>query len=252
MTILAYHCMCDCSQVPKRLKRGDIERYDAILYPWETFQGWGIAPFYTGVEPVKHWTFVDSTPYAGVEPLHFLGWPKRLPKTDFPRNSPGLPLMSKRMLEVLCSVGDFPHKAISTRIFDYDLEREIETYLTQEDLDPELCNENYVAVQLLEHSNVADLERSTFRTDIAINPPLIEELVLKEPAQGFPPLFRVERDPIHLFVSPTAKSALEEAGIKDIRYFAWDENGIRGAVYKLRDGTEHIGNDPPPPRDLMI
>jgi hypothetical protein len=242
MTLIAYKISSSSRHIPKRLKRGDIERYDASLYPWETFQGWGIASCYTGVEPVKHWTFIDPTPYAGVEPLHFLGWPKRLPKTDFPNNSPDLPLMSRRMLEVLCSVGDFPHKAIATRIFDYDLEREIEPYLTQEDLAPELCNENYVAVQLLEHSNFADLERTIFRKHPAFPDDfLVDLLVLKEPPDRFPPLFRVLEDPIHLFVSPRAKIALEEAGIKGINYFAWDENGRAGWVHKRPDGTDGIG-----------
>jgi hypothetical protein len=237
MSLIAYEISPNLKHIPKRPKGGEVEKYDAELYPSGS---------------INNWTLVDSSPYTGPEPLNFLGWPKRLPKTEFPRNFPGFPLMSKRMLEVLCSVGEFPHRAIATRVFDYDLEREIEQYSHCGDLEPELCNENYVAVHLLKHIDGADLERSTFRTDIAVDPPLINNLILKEPVEGFPPLFRIKRKPIYLFVSPEAKRALEQAGIKSIDYFAWDKNGVAGWVYKLRDGTEHIGNNPLPPKDLVL
>jgi hypothetical protein len=229
MTILAYDCMWNLDHIPKRRKRGDVEKRDAWIYPRDL---------------IKRWRLIETSPYDGPEPLNFLGWPKRLPKTEFPDNNPGFSLMSKRMLEILYSVGEFRYKAIPTRIFSYDLKYEIEDYLNQQNLDPEFCNENYVAVQLLEHLDVADQERCTYEPayDGSLR---IEKLVLKEPSIGFPPLFRVKGDPIYLFVSPAAKQALDTAGIKGIDYTAWDKNGIAGIVYRMPDGTEQIGNPRP-------
>jgi hypothetical protein len=226
MKILAYDCRCNLDHIPKRPKRGDVEKQDAFIYP---------------PHAVNVWRLIETLPYDEPEPLNFLGWPKRLPKTEFPYNSPGFPLMSKRMLEVLYSVGEFPHKLISTRIFSYDLEYEIEEYLNQQSLDPELCNENYFAVQLLEHMDVADPERCTYESSYDSSMQ-INKLVLREPPEGFPPLFRVEGKPFNLFASPEAKRALDVAGIKSMDYIAWDENGIAGRVYRMSDGTEQIGH----------
>lgn len=226
MTILAYKCMWNLDHIPKRPKRGDVEKRDAWIYPRDS---------------IKRWRLIETLPYDGPEPLNFLGWPERLPKTEFPDNNPGFALMSKRMLEILCSIGEFRHKAIPARIFSYDLKYEIEEYLDQQNLDSELCNENYVAVQLLEHLDVADQERSTYESayDGSLQ---IDELVLKEPPGGFPPIFRVKGDPIYLFASPAAKQTLDAAGIRSLNYTAWDEDGMAGRVYRKPDGTEQIGH----------
>jgi hypothetical protein len=239
MTIFAYRCMSSSSHIPKRPKRGDVEKYDALIYPEYS---------------VEQWALIKTLPYDGPEPINFLGWLKRLPKTDYPRNIPGFSLMSKRMLEVLYSVGYFPCRAIETRIFSYDLEYEIEEYLDQQNLALDLCNKEYVAVQLLEHSELIDREHSIIETDPEFpdSPPQIEKLVLKEPPNGFPPVFRVADNPSWLYVSAAAKEALDQANIKGLYYIAWDETGIRGPVYKLPDGREHIGNNPLPPVGAVL
>jgi hypothetical protein len=218
--------MWNLDHIPKRPKRGDVEKRDAWIYPEHA---------------VNVWSLIKTLLYDGPEPINFLGWPKRLPKTDFPDNNPGLVLMSKRMLEILYSVGEFPHRLIPTRIFFYDLEYEIEEYLNQQNLDPELCNEGYFAVQLLEHIDVADPERCTYEPSYD-GSMKIDKLVLREPLDGFPPLFRVKGDPFDLFASPEAKQALDAAGIKSMNYIAWNEDGIAGRIYRKPDGTEQIGH----------
>jgi hypothetical protein len=229
MNVVAYEISPNLNHIPKRPKRGEVEKFDALIYPEGSLEFWDLA---------------RESSYVGTNPIHFLGWLKRLPKTDFPHNIPGISLMSKRMLEILCSVGEFPHAVVPARIFSYDLEYEIERYLDQQNLDPDLCNENYVALHLAEHLDLADQERSTYRLAYD-GSPKIDELVLKEPSEGFPPLFRVKGKAIYLFVSPAAKEALDAAGIRSVDYFAWDENGSAGWVYRMPDGTEQIG-DPRP------
>jgi hypothetical protein len=232
MNIIAYDIHSNLEHIPKRPKRGDVEKYDALIYPEGS---------------INEWSLIETVPYDETESINFLGWLNRLPATDFPHNKPGLLLMSKKMLEALCSVGSFPHGVIPARIFSYDLEYNIDEYLYCKNLDSSLCNENFVVVQLLEYLDVVDQKRSTFRSSPAFpnDPPEVDELVFRELSGDFPPLFRVNGYETYVFASPQAKQALDKAGIKGIKYFAWDKDGSAGWVYKMPDGTEQIGNPVP-------
>jgi hypothetical protein len=217
MKIIAYELMPGTDHLPKRFPKGDIERYDAMVYP----QG-----------SLEAWDFIDSSEYTGKTPIIFLGWLNRLPKTDFPYNSPDLPLMSEQMLEVLTSVGDFPHQSVPTRIIDFELQYEIEEHLENQDFSTNTCNSNYLAVKLLEHLDIVDRERSEFRFSVAnpSAPPYIRHLVIREPEQGFPPVFRVDGSAARLFVSPVAKETLERGDIKGIRFLAYGDDGTTARV----------------------
>jgi hypothetical protein len=142
------------------------------------------------------------------------------------------------MLYVLRSVGEFPHKAISTRIYDYRFQDQgRKSYGRHNYEGPAIeprgeFNEDYVSLQLLEHVDGIDNEQTEFDLNPEpenllpdlILPPDIINLVLKEPAGGFPPIFRLNRagENIFLFVSPLAKEALEEAGIKGLRFTEYE------------------------------
>jgi hypothetical protein len=232
VNILAYDIHPNLDHIPKRPKRGDVEKYDALLYPEDS---------------INEWELIETSPYDENESIKFLGWLNRLPETDFPHNKPGLLLMSKKMLETLCSVGSFPHRVIPARIFSYDLEYDIDEYLDCQNLDANLCNEDFIIVQLLEHLDAIDRERSTFKTSPAFpnDPPEVDQLVLREIPGGFPPLFRVNGYETYAFASPEAKQALDRTGIRSVKYFAWDKDGSAGWVYKMPDGTEQIGNPRP-------
>jgi hypothetical protein len=226
MIALAYDIRPNLDHIPKRPKRGEVATFDAILFP----EGC-----------IKNWDLINISTYNGPEPIIFLGWIERLSKTDFPRNIPGLPIISKRMLEVLLSVGDFPHRVISTRIFPYELRYTGDTgeHWNPENLPIDLCNQDYVVVQLLEYTNATDYDRSTFRIHPAFpdDPPVVDQLVLRCPPSGFPPLFRVDSSRLKLFISPSAKIALEEEKIV-LNYVEWNENGTNEIVYKLPDNSE--------------
>ena len=193
---------------------GEAEKYNAWVY--------------ISTEPKEiPWSGTSGTiPYFGPEPIDFVGFlDERLHQTDYlyTDDSDLKPIISKRMLYVLRSVGEFPHKVISTRIYDYGFQGQGEnnyegniTPLAGE------FNEDYVSLQLLEHVDGIDYERSEFRPRLNPNrPPYITNLVLKEPIDGFPPIFRLKSEggeEVYLFVSPTAKEALEEAGIKGLDF----------------------------------
>jgi hypothetical protein len=207
------------SSLPKYVERvyGEVEDYDALIYePCKTRE-------------ISSGGLVNVTPYNGPEPVIWIGFLDRLPyQTDFLNNDLLWPIVSKRMLYVLLSVGNFPYKAIPVKIFDYSLRNELNEYLNREELSSEICNQSYVALQLLERIDAIDFDNSEFEEPIpdSIVPPKITWLVLKEPQRGFPPIFRLDKkNTTCLYVSPAAKEALEEAEIRGLEFIP--EEGIR-------------------------
>jgi hypothetical protein len=165
-----------------------------------------------------HWHTVEA--FIPGE-ISFLGLRDWLTPTDFPYIDYGnWPIMSKRMVEVLLSVGDFPHQIIPV-IFKSEDE-----VLWGEFIDgpPPTTNHDYVLLNLLELSDLFDKERSTCTLEPSnINPEVvfitnIGDVVLKEPAEGFPPIFRVKGDEIPLYVSAKAKEVLEAANIQGLSF----------------------------------
>jgi hypothetical protein len=201
-----------------RREYGEIEDFDALIYePIQTNE-------------IHADAMIDIVPYSGVEPVIFLGFLERLPhQTEFLNNDLLWPIMSKKMLHIIESVGNFPHKVIPIRIFDYSIKNDLESYLERGETSSELFNEDYVAVQLLEHIDVIDFQQSMFETleTNSIFTPRITRLVLRQPLNGFPPIFRLNRvgEDVSIYVSPEAKEALEEAGICGLEFIP--EEGTR-------------------------
>jgi hypothetical protein len=129
--------------------------------------------------------------------------------TNYPHNRQGWPIMSKRMLEVLLSVQEFPHQVIPIAMLS-------------DHADSDEKNYEFVAVQLLEHQDVFDWEKSVYERDPELPNCIesLEKLVLKETNGGFPPLFRIATVPLRtrLYVSLEGKAALEAAGIRGVNF----------------------------------
>jgi hypothetical protein len=131
--------------------------------------------------------------------------------TDFPYNREGWPIMSKRMLEVLLSVREFPHQVIPI-------------VMLSDHADSDEKNYEFVAVQLLEHQDVFDWEQSVYKPHPEkpnrFKSGSLEKLVLEEPPGGLPPLFRIATTPLRnlLYVSAEGRTALETAGIRGVNF----------------------------------
>lgn len=168
--------------------------------------------------------FWQPEPIAEFDHIFMEGTLSFLEGIDYLHTEPSLPIMSRRMLYVLNSVGEFFHQVISVSIEDNEVP--IHNHGTR--LRSGKVNDtDYVAVQLLEYLEVFDYEKSVYKPSRYPNSRVVSRLkkmVLKEPESGFPPLFRIPEKPLELYVSPQAKLLLEEAGITGVRFvdIAWD------------------------------
>jgi hypothetical protein len=131
------------------------------------------------------------------------------------------PVISTRMLNALLSVHDFPHQAIPV-VF-----KVIEDYLSTDEekrIASLVHNHEFAILQLLEHLDAIDKDRSdciigtceTATGETIESIKLDGRIVLKEPSNGFPPIFRIKDNANELYVSAAAKEALEKAGVQGL------------------------------------
>jgi hypothetical protein len=219
-------------ELEKSLDHLDDLPEDDQAWPYDAYTGSAYDELNSGKIPGG--MLLNTTPYNGSEPVNMLGHLDRLTyQTELLYVDIEFdPILSKRMLYVLRSVGEFPHKAIPVHIYDEslysDANRErIKHFLGREDIGSEYCNRDFVALQLLEHTDAIDRELTEYIPDPDNPdwPPDLKRLVLKEPSSGFPPMFRVQGERFPLYVSPSAKQALEEAGIRGLKFIP--QEGVR-------------------------
>lgn len=201
MSALAYDLLHDSSQIE------DADD-DAILVPFD------------GQDQVCGW--VGTRACVVPKPVLFEANFQVTQQSDFPCNDVDWPIMSSRMIEILRTVGDFPHRLVPVRLIDRSVQGPAR-YLSDGRLRLEAVDDRFAAVQLIEHLDVVDWERSVFERD-QIGPSIVlysfDKLILLEPPGGLPPLFRVPAQKGLLLVSADARRALEEAGIRGITFMS--------------------------------
>ena len=187
-------------------------------YPPEWIEEWGtvdtkVIGEFTDTHQLRR-AFYRPEPIDSLSEIRMKGLLCDFEGIDYLHTEPRLPVMSKRMLSVLRSIRDFPYQAIPVVIDDIEAAKG--NWFERSGK----VNTEYVAVQLLEQLDILDQEKSDYETDDD-DPDEIEyinKLVLRVPEAGLPPIFRIREDPIILYVSPEAKTALEEAEITGIRF----------------------------------
>jgi hypothetical protein len=160
------------------------------------------------------------------ENIAFIGLREALASIDYPYiyEVNNWPIMSKRMVETILSVGDVPHQTVPV-IFKSEDEFESSDEFGNIILS---LNHDYVIFQLLELSDVLDMDKSKYDLEPYVKYPTetfvcnVKNPVLKEPESGFPSIFRVKNYEIPLYVSAKAKEALEEAGIQGLEFYPMD------------------------------
>lgn len=155
------------------------------------------------------------------EPVEFDAQADVLGNIDYLLPDADWPIMTRRMLDVLLSVRDFPHQVIplvmhEIPVLSEDVEMEGGPYIRTGKV-----NHDYVAVQLLEMLDVFDWENSVYELHPRVPKRLgtsPKKMVLKEPIGGFPPIFRTKPLESRLYVSAEARAALEAAEIRGLRF----------------------------------
>jgi hypothetical protein len=155
-------------------------------------------------------------PVHGVE---FQGYESCLSNTDFPHNNVGWPIMSKRMLDTLLSIREFPCRYWDIPFVGFPDNAPV--MMLEEGLSGGVRHNNeFVAVQLLEQLDIFDRENSVYKDSNilpgAVNS--IRKLALHVPEDGLPPIFRLKVSPVQLYISPEGRAALEAAKIKGVRF----------------------------------
>lgn len=136
-------------------------------------------------------------------------------KTDFPVVDLGLPLMSNKMLSILEEGYDKVFNKVDAVIVD-------DTYLGSlfdekgQLIENVSKNIDYKFFQILSYADVFDRDQSLFKP-MRSNPEkigIINKLVLREPPNGFPAIFRIEEKPSMLFINESTKNKFEHYKIK--------------------------------------
>ncbi len=177
---------------------------------------------FPGHENIVGWSLTRDIPVPN--PVLFEADFSRLEDTDYPNNNAQWPLMSHTMLDALSSAGEFPHRMIPVTMIDDTVLGESDRFDEAGVPRPEAANTDYVAVQLLEHSDFFDWDRSAYERveDFPDEVDMITRLVLEEPSGGFPPLFRLTVSPVYLFVSARGREAMERSGVRGAVYGSLD------------------------------
>lgn len=181
--------------------------YDATLVPFQ------------GDEQVCGWIGIEQLRVP--DPILFEADFKVTRQSDFPCSDVGWPIMSPRMIEILRGVGDFPHRVVPVRFVDRKV-RGPARYLPDGSLHSEVVDDRFGVVQITEHLDVVDWERSEFERD-DIDGGIVfysfDKLILREPSGGFPPIFRIPERASMLLVSAQARRALEAASIVGAQFW---------------------------------
>jgi hypothetical protein len=181
--------------------------YDAYVVQWPEFLDYSIK-------------FIDPEsfdyPSHGVE---FHGYESSLGDTDYPYNDVNWPIMSKQMLNGLLSVREFPHRTWNIPFVGFP--DNAPAMMLEQGLRGGVRHDNeFVAVQLLEHLDIFDWENSVYEMHSIFPDEVdrIRKLALKVPEEGLPPIFRLKISPVQIYVSPEGRKALEIDNIRGVRF----------------------------------
>lgn len=193
----------------------DVDHFAELKLDWDTDIYFEKYDEYAGYE------LFETEPFLHPTPLIYTGDLETVRYIDYPYPDNYWNVMSRRMLDTLLSVGDFPHRAIPVAIVDAQINPE-HWYDANGNLRDEITLKNYVAIQLIEHLDIFDYEQSSYKIGEE-EPDRFEDIskfVFKIPVNGLPPIFRIKERDLYLFISSEARSALKEAKITGTRYIS--------------------------------
>ncbi len=166
--------------------------------------------------------FAETDPVLLEEPVKFEANFEVLPSLDvLICENRTWPVISRRMLDVLLSVGPFAHRAFRCVMID-DTVMSVDRY-DDRGLRAAVIDERFVLLHLTTHvADAFDWERSRYERDDddPTRVLAIQKLVLND--VPLPPVFRLAPYPRRLFVSAAAKTELESAGVRGVEFYPCD------------------------------
>jgi hypothetical protein len=195
-----------------------LDHYEEYDLPWRNL---------IGDIFIQEWKDYWGTKGHGIEvlnypiPIIYKGEIAVVEHIDFPYTNNLWLVMSQKMLDVLKSVGDFPHRVIPVEIRQGMKNNQIfDWWIVENEVSSEGALTNYVFVQFTQYTNVFDKERSIYKpSDLVPNRiRSVEEYVFRIPQNGLPPIFKIAESPVLTFISADAREALKEAGITGVAY----------------------------------
>ncbi|WP_028973389.1 hypothetical protein [Spirochaeta cellobiosiphila] len=139
---------------------------------------------------------------------------------DYITNDLRIPIFSKRMIDLLTSLGEFEHELIPCEIFDFSIPHEKvfedrSKWLFKSSVE---INKDYFVLRPLGDFLEMDYEKSEYEmlTGFPGEIESITNLVIKEVEGGLPPLFRIKERSIAILVPESVKAELEAAGLKGL------------------------------------
>lgn len=213
------------------------EKVLELSYDVEHYERCGIQDWRNDIEIEKYENYESHLFYRPNEfehptPIIYQGYKPVVEHIDYPEADNSWNVMSKRMYEVLLSIGDFPHRVIPVVIVDSREQKE-NWFDSSSNLRKEICLWNYLVIQMTEHLDVFDLQKSIYTVDAEDGfVDRIDEYVFKVPLNGFPPIFKIPEDRTNTFVSSEAREAMNKAKITGPRFISlqqakdWVDNPI--------------------------
>lgn len=180
--------------------------YDAYVVEWPEYRDYGLK-----------FKKPDDFKYPNHD-VEFQGYESCLSRTEYPYNNVSWPIISRRMLDTLLAVGDFPHRTWGVPLVGFP--DNAPEGLLKQGLKDGVRHDEFVAIQLLAELDIFDWENSVYKMHSVFPDEVdrIRKLVLKVPEGGLPPIFRLKVDPVVLYVSPEGRTALEAVNIKGVRF----------------------------------
>lgn len=165
--------------------------------------------------------------YGAPKVIEFVADLERISSLNCLLTIPDFLLLSRRLVQVLASVGPFRYRLIPVIIYAKRIAHLVQDRRRQRTFyqveDPSVRCDDFVILQLEDTLDCMDHERTFIegkpfreygRELITDNEPDLS-LVLKEPEGGFPPIFYVPEIVAYLF-SEEAKQACDAAGLQDL------------------------------------
>ncbi len=191
----------------------DVEHYEKCGLDWQE------DILIEKIDSYVSYKYYDAKPIIHPNPVIFTGYPDVVKHIDYPEPDNNWNVMSKRMYDTLLSIGNFPHHVIPVAIVDWRVQKK-DWYNTSGNLRKEIALWNFVAIQLTEHLDIFDYEKSkyTMREDKPDEISMIDEFVFKIPETGLPPIFKITTESFYTFVSAEARQAMKDAKTMGTRY----------------------------------